>query len=371
MALFKIESPRQHQGNIRCNEQRGPIEAIERGEYPPRDAAPRGEQPTFLSAAVQYLELGRRRRYVANLIKHFGEMPLSEIDQGAIDAAAVELHPHAGPGGRNAAVYTPVSAILRHAGVKIELRRPKGAKGRVVTDWLTPDDVCGIIGAAESFDREFAALLKFLLYTGVRLGAALGLQREDVRLGELTAWVRHQKKQPAADVKLREDLRDTLATHLASHDQGRVFRFHQGGHLKHLLVRAKLGYLGLPCPTRRPTKWRAPAYRLAWAELSHLPAHLGDVDEALRRCRRAGPSRHEELARSTLCPCSRPRRMESRGPAADGGEYPGSGRQMNASALIYFTVTRSPPGAGRNFFGASLSRAGWILTAADPTRREA
>ena len=44
---------------------------------------------------------------------------------------------------------------------------------------------------------------------------------------------------------------------------------------------------------------------------------------------------------------------------------------MNASALIYFTVTRSPPGAGRNFFGASLSRAGWILTAADPTRREA
>ena len=215
---------------------------------------------------MQYLESGRRRRYVANLIKHFGEMPLSEIDQGAIDAAAVELHPHAGPGGRNAAVYTPVSAILRHAGVKIELRRPKGAKGRVVTDWLTPNDACGIIGAAESFDREFAALLKFLLYTGVRLGAALGLQREDVRLGELTAWVRHQKKQPAADVKLREDLRDTLATHLASHDQGRVFRFHQGGHLKHLLVRAKLGYLGLPCPTRRPTKWRALAYRLAWAD---------------------------------------------------------------------------------------------------------
>jgi integrase len=44
-----------------------------------------------------------------------------------------------------------------------------------------------------------------------------------------------------------------------------VFRFHQGGHLKHLLVRAKLAALGLPCPVRRPTGWRAPPYRLSWA----------------------------------------------------------------------------------------------------------
>jgi integrase len=237
---------------------------IERGEYPPREPSPRSHEPTFLSAAVAYLEAGRRPRYIARLIKHFGELPISEIDQAAVDAAAVELHPKAGPGTRNAAVYTPVSAILHHAGVDIKFRRPKGAKGRVVTDWLVPDDAFGIIRAADSFDREFATLLKFLLYTGIRLGAALRLQREDVRLDELTAWVRHQKKQPAADVRLREDLRDVLAKHLGSHDRRSVFRFHQGGHLKHLLVRAKLAYLGLPCPVRRPPKWRAPAYRLAW-----------------------------------------------------------------------------------------------------------
>jgi hypothetical protein len=44
-----------------------------------------------------------------------------------------------------------------------------------------------------------------------------------------------------------------------------VFRFHQGGHLKHQLVRAKLGYLGIPCPVRRPKGWRPQPYRLAWA----------------------------------------------------------------------------------------------------------
>jgi integrase len=64
---------------------------------------------------------------------------------------------------------------------------------------------------------------------------------------------------------LREDLREALAAHLASHENRRVFRFRQGGHLKHQLIRAKLAYLGLPCPVRRPKGWRAPPYRLAWA----------------------------------------------------------------------------------------------------------
>lgn len=239
--------------------------AIEGGEYPPREAAPDREQPTFLSAAVAYLEAGKRKKYVARLIKHFGETQLSDIDQAAIDEAAIAIHPGCTAGTRNACVYTPVSAILRHAGLEPKLRRPKGAKGRVVTDWLVQDDAFGIISAAETFDRELATLLMLLLYTGIRLGAALNLQREDVRFDECAAWVRHQKGQPASDVRLREDLRDALAAHLKTHENHRVFRFHQGGHLKHQLVRAKLAHLGIPCPVRRPKGWHAPAYRLAWA----------------------------------------------------------------------------------------------------------
>ena len=239
--------------------------AIENGEYG-KKAAPRGEQSlTFLKAAVAYMDAGHRRRYVSKLIKHFGPDKLAcELDQAAVDEAAIALHPHAGPGTRNAAVYTPVSAILHHAGIKITLKRPRGAKGRVVTDWLVIEDAFGIISGAERFDAEFSVLLKFLLYTGVRLGAALNLQREDVRIEEMRAWVRHQKGQPATDVWLRADLSHALAAHLATHDDRRVFRFHQGGHLKHQLLRAKLGYLKLPCPTRRPKGWRPPPYRLAW-----------------------------------------------------------------------------------------------------------
>lgn len=222
-----------------------------------------------MSAAIRYLEIGDRsrktRRYVDRLAKHFGGKLLADIDQAAIDAAAIALHPNAGAGTRNAAVYTPASAILRSANIKLELKRPPGAKGRVVTAWLTDDDAFGIIGAAERFDDEFATLLKFLLYTGVRLGAALNLERADVRLEEGAAWVRHQKGQPASDVRLRDDLRQALERHLQSHERRRVFRFHQGAHLRHQLERAKLAYLELPCPKRPDVGWRAPANRLDWA----------------------------------------------------------------------------------------------------------
>ena len=239
--------------------------AIERGEYPEKAAPDRGQQLTFVMAAVAYMEAGRRRRYVAPLIKHFGETPIAEIDQAAIDEAALMLYPGVTPQTRNTCAYTPMSAILHHAGMEITVRRPKGAEGRVVTDWLTPPDAFGIIAATESFDPELAVLLMLLLYTGIRLGAALSIQREDVRLLDSAVWVRHQKGQPASDVRLRDDLRDALARHLRSHNHARVFRFHQGGHLKYQLVRAKLGYLGLQCPARRAPGWHPPPNRLAWA----------------------------------------------------------------------------------------------------------
>lgn len=238
---------------------------IERGEYPPREAPARREQPvTFLAAAVAYLEAGKRRRYVKNLIRHFGETPIAEIDQAAIDAAAVALHPNCTAATRNTCVYTPVSAILHHVGVDIEVKRPAGAKGRIITDFLFPDDAFGIIAAAETFDREYALYLKFLLYTGTRVGEPLDLAWESTQLEEAVAWLPTSKNGDPRMLRLRDDLRDELASHRGEKASGRLFRFRQGGHHKHLLMRAKLAYLGLPCPVRRPTGWRQPANRLAW-----------------------------------------------------------------------------------------------------------
>lgn len=247
--------------------------AIECGEYP-ETAPPPGEQqrPTFLTAAVAYMEAGRRPRYVAKLIKYFGDTPLDEIDQAAIDQAAIALYPDVQGSTRNACVYTPISAILKHAGIERKLRRPAGAKGRVVTDWLTPGDATAIIAAADRIEPRLALLLRFLLYTGVRLSEALELTWEDVRLEESAAWVRRKKGGIASDVQLRTDLTKHLAAHFPSGAQGRVFRFRQGGWLKHQLLRAKLAALGLPCPKRRPTGWQPPAYKFDWVNF-HTMRH--------------------------------------------------------------------------------------------------
>ena len=238
--------------------------AIERGEYPPRQASTDDGERTFLTAAVAYMEAGRSRRHVAKLIKHFGSTPLADIGQAAVDAAAIELFPRATPGTRNAGVYTPVCAILRHAGEKITLKRPKGAKGRIVTDWLREEDARAIIQAAEQFDAEFALLLRFLLYTGLRLGEALALRWADLNLETSTAWIRRQKDGIASDVRLRADLCMRLAERREIEPHRRVFRFHQGGNLKHKLTRAKLGALGQPCPARREVGWHQPPNRLVW-----------------------------------------------------------------------------------------------------------
>lgn len=236
---------------------------IERGEYNKKPARDRGE-PTFLSAAIAYMETGHPRRYIAPLIKHFGETPLSEIDQAAIDEAAVAIKPNGTPMNRCAAVYTPISAILHFAKVEITIRRPKGWKGNERSEWLVPPDAFGIIEAADKFDPEFATLLTWLLYTGARIGAALDVRREDIRLEEGRAWARSQKGQPHMDIILHPDLLLRLDTLLGSHDRTRLFRLHQGAHLAYQLIRSKCLYLGVPCPRRRPVGWREPTNRLSW-----------------------------------------------------------------------------------------------------------
>lgn len=236
---------------------------IERGEYGKRQPAPSGEQPTFLNAAIAYLKDGHRKRYVQRLIDYFEDTLLSEIDQAAIDKCAQVLHPNVTACTRNTCVYTPISAILKHAGVKTLIVRPKGSKGKRRTNWFTPPDAFGVITAAEAIDPEFATLLVSLLYTGPRIGAALDVQREDLQLEEGTQWARPQKGQEAHAVTLHSELRERFAQLLATHDRRKVFRWRYGGHLQWLLLRAKLSYLGIPCPAVRPRKgWREPPNRL-------------------------------------------------------------------------------------------------------------
>ncbi len=138
---------------------------------------------TFAGASIAYMQADGEKRFLAPLLTHFGETPLSRIDQAAIDAAAVALYPDGTPATRNRQVYSPVSAVLRHAGVTLPLRRPKGAHAGRRVDWLRPDQAFALLDTAGAIHEGFGALLTFLLYGGVRLSEALRLEWKDVDLG--------------------------------------------------------------------------------------------------------------------------------------------------------------------------------------------
>jgi len=227
---------------------------------------PSGAVATFADAALRYLETGHRKRYVARLVKHYRDTPLTDFNQEMIDDGAAALFPNVLPATRNTVFYTPLSAILHHAGSTAKIRRPKDSKGRIVTDALSQEDAFAIIAAAESFDAEYALLLKFLLYTGVRLSEALRLTWDDIRLSEKAAMVRFSKNGEPRSLLLRTDLNEALAAHKRTTNHEHVFRLRQGGWLKQKLLRAKLMALGIPMPPRPKDgeKFRTPPHRLKW-----------------------------------------------------------------------------------------------------------
>ena len=199
------------------------------------------------------MKAGGERRFLVLLLKHFGNTPLREIGQAEIDAAAETLYPSATPATRNRQVYSPISAVLKHAGLEHKLRRPKGSRGRVVTQWLWPEQAFAIFDAASRLDPEFEILLRFLCYSGCRLGEALQMTCNELRLSESFAYVRTSKNGEPRPVFLPAHLVAALANHPRGLDRAdsRVFRFHQGGGLRNLLRAATAMASGLPKPKRQ------------------------------------------------------------------------------------------------------------------------
>lgn len=199
---------------------------IERGEFS------KPGEPTFTEAALAYVKATDKRRFVMKLAEHFGETPISKIDQSVIEAAALKIYPTASPATRNRQIFTPASAVLRHAGVQFALRRPHGAAGRAATAWLWPAQAFRLFAEAEKIDQEFAALLIVLCYTGLRLSEALRLTWNEIRLEEGFAYVGQTKNDQPRPVFLPP----VAVAALANIDKReRVFRFAKSGHLYSLL----------------------------------------------------------------------------------------------------------------------------------------
>jgi integrase len=216
-----------------------------------------------------------QRRGIAPLIRHFGETPLPEMTQAAIDTAAMALHPHVVPATRSRYVYIPVSAILHQAlgDACPRVKHTFGGKGAERKDFMWPEDAFAVIAEADKIEAEFGLYLRLLLYTGIRKSEGRTILAADVRPDDLAAWLKTSKNDDPRMLRLRADLAGDLATHLERHPgREHLFKFKEGGHFKHLLLRATMAACGLECPKRRPKGWKKPTFRLGFVTF-HIFRH--------------------------------------------------------------------------------------------------
>lgn len=205
--------------------------------------------PTFESVALAYMQAGGERRFLAPVLQHFAGavMPL---DQAAIDAAATTLYPTGTPATRNRNVYTPVSAVHRHGGYAIVLKRPKGAQGERRTDYLTAEQLLDVLGVSEKADAEWHAFLTLLAYTGLRLGEALALRCDKLDLGGSRATVGKTKNGEARTVHLPPVVVAALGNHPRGLDRGdsRVFPVYAKSAMLNGWLRATCATAGVTLP---------------------------------------------------------------------------------------------------------------------------
>lgn len=208
-----------------------------------RGAIARPGEPTFAEAAINYMTAGGERRFLTPLIHHFATTALTAINQAAIDHAAGALYPAADAPTRNRQVYTPVSAVLKRAGIETKVKRPIGWRGKRLTSWLTQDQAFAIFRATAKIEApadtrlEFEILLRLLCYTGMRLGDALGLQCRNVDVKARTALLPITKNGRPRMAYLPKAVVKALRQMPRGLDRdGRLFRFHDGGRLRDLFA---------------------------------------------------------------------------------------------------------------------------------------
>src|SRR5262249_46668906 len=127
---------------------------------------------TFAQAALSYLDQGGSKRYLNEIISHFGTTPLAQIDQDAIDRGARKLYPNTADSTRVRQFYAPVSAVLTHAAKrgwcsKLIVERPKTPPGR--NRWITLAESNRLIHAGAGHLRPPGI---FFIFTRARAGAA-------------------------------------------------------------------------------------------------------------------------------------------------------------------------------------------------------
>ena len=244
---------------------------IEAGIFTPKGGM------TFLEAAVAYMKAGGERTFLGPIIEYNGAYAIRDkiaemIVQQDLNHIANALYPDNTAASRNRAVYTPIIAVLHHAGIERRFKRPKGWQGKKSKSFLEYDQAFALCNAGADIDREFGLLCWTLLYTGRRIGDLLNpntkLRNLNLRAKEPTLYIGKTKNGDPVTVPLPPIVvekfkamppRPSRKAGMSQKGAGvpflerdpdeRIFRFHQGGYLRKLLAQA-MANAGLSFPKR-------------------------------------------------------------------------------------------------------------------------
>lgn len=139
---------------------------------------------TFAEAAIDYMDGGGDRRFLAPIIERIGMKPLAEINQSLADQTAHALYPGRKPATHARQVHTPIIAVMTKAAKngncgKPSIEKPKGEKVRI--------KVAGdahIQALLPHCTARLKAMVLLLTYTGMRVSEACRLTADDFNLQE-------------------------------------------------------------------------------------------------------------------------------------------------------------------------------------------
>lgn len=149
---------------------------------------------TFAKAAALYIAGRKSPRFIAPLVKYWGDTQVQHMSKGAIEQSAIDIYPNAKPATWNRQVIVPTQAIINHCAASnhcspIKVKRFKvetREKKPVTLEWL--DAFC-----RHAKRKDTAALAMFMFATGARISEALAVRWDDIDFKRRNVLIRQTK----------------------------------------------------------------------------------------------------------------------------------------------------------------------------------
>jgi integrase len=167
---------------------------------------------TWPKAVVLYISAGKSPRFVATLVKYWGDAKIAEMNAGSVRQSAIDLYPNAKNSTRNRQVIVPTLAVINHC-AELNLCPPMRMKRfKVDTKIKKPITLEWINAFRAAADRnDVGVLALFLFGTGARITEALSVRWGDVDLRKRTVLIRQKKLGNERTAHLPTDLFLALA----------------------------------------------------------------------------------------------------------------------------------------------------------------